>query len=162
MESVNPFALNSQGADKIAGIDYLHTDGNVNIGKDKGHGQLLITRANLFVFRTEMNSAMVGGVAGGLVGALIGYFIDKQRAKKRAPPVHLDDPEVHALGDKVTKKIATARMLAKVPLNSNLKIERTRLGFQFTPAGETPIIYQGLMHKNKIIAFLAMSGFDVR
>lgn len=161
-ESVNPFAVKPFGADKVAGVDYLLTDGNVNIGKDKGHGKILLTQASLFAFRSEMNSARMGGVAGGLVGALIGYFVDKQRAKRRAPPVHLDDREIEGLGEAVAKKISQATLLAKVPLDRALKIERTRLGFQFTPDGGTPIVYQGFLHKDKITAFLAMSGFDVR
>ncbi len=146
----------------LSGVDYLLVDGNVNIGKNKGQGKLLLTRTSLFAFRAKENAALMLAVHGGLVGALIGYFINKRRAKSRAAADQPLDPEIEGLGEAVAKKANTLSVLTKVPLDAELNIERTRFGFLFTKPGEMPIVYQGLMHKNKIVYFLASLGFDVR
>jgi hypothetical protein len=145
----------------VPGVDYLLVDGNVNIGKNKGSGQLLLTRSTVFAFRVKQSAVVMGGAHFGLVGALIAHFIEKQRAKNRTPPEHLQDPEIESLGEGVAKKIDRGSLLAKVPLDAGLKIERTRLGFQFT-SGSEAIVYQGFMKKNKITEYLALLGIDVR
>src|SRR5882757_4776256 len=154
-------AINYPAAGGVPGIDYLLVDGNVNIGKNKGSGQLLLTRSTVFAFRVNHSAVAMGGAHFGLVGALIAHFIEKKRAKSRTPPEHLQDPEIESLGDGVAKKINRGSLLAKVPLDAGLKIERTRLGFQFT-TGDKEIVYQGFMKKNKITEYLALLGIDAR
>jgi len=144
----------------VAGVDFLLVEGNVQVDKNKGPGQLLLTRPSLFAFRQNSQAMMAGGAAGGLLGALIGHLIDRHRAKKRPPPEHVDDPEIRSLADSARKKVERSALLAKIPLDG-LKIERTRLGFKFT-GGETQVVFQGLFHKNKITGFLATLGIDAR
>jgi hypothetical protein len=154
-------AVNYPVAGGVPCIDYLLVDGNVNIGKNKGSGQLLLTRSTLFAFRVKQSAVAMGGAHFGLVGALVAHFIEKQRAKSQTPPEHLQDPEIESLGEEVAKKINRGSLLAKVPLNAGLKIERTRLGFQFT-SGREEVVYQGFTKKNKITEYLAFLGIDVR
>jgi hypothetical protein len=154
-------AVNYPVTGGVPGIDYLLVDGNVNIGKNKGSGQLLLTRSTVFAFRVKHSAVTMGAMHFGLVGALIAHFIEKQRAKSRTPPEHLQDSEIVSLGEDVAKKTNRGTLLAKVPLNAGLKIERTRLGFQFTSGNEV-IVYQGFMKKNKITEYLALLGIDVR
>ena len=78
-------AVNYPVAGGVPGIDYLLVDGNVNIGKNKGSGQLLLTRSTLYAFRVKHSAVAMGGAHFGLVGALIAHFIEKQRAKSRTP-----------------------------------------------------------------------------
>lgn len=157
----NPYAAPQALGKNVVGGECLLVDGNVNLGKDKGQGLLLFTRTHVFAFRANNQAMAVGAATGGLVGALIGYWIEKQRAKKRPPSPHLEDPDIHALEAPIRKKIEQATLLAKLPLGE-LKIQRTRLGFQLTPENRPPIIYQGFLRKNKVSAFLATLGIDVR
>jgi len=156
----NSFAV--AATDGIAGVDYLVVDGNVNNGKDKGQGQLLFTRTSVFAFRANNKAMMTGGAMGGLIGSLIGHFVDKQLAKKQTPSEHMEDPEIQRLGESVRKRIDRASLLTKFPLDRSLNVTRTKLGFTFARGDETPMIYQGLFHKHKIIEFLGNLGIDVR
>jgi hypothetical protein len=152
---------NSLAMAGVPGVDYLLVSGNVKLGKDKGQGQLLLTRSTLFAFRVKQSAVTMTAVHFGLLGGLIAHFIEKQRAKKRTPPEHLRDPEIEGLGPELANKINRGSLLAKLPLNKSLKIERTKMGFQFSSAGEL-VVYQGFMSKGKITDFLALQGIDVR
>ncbi len=158
----NDTAFSRPAGNNIAGVDNLIVDGNVNYGKNKGQGQLLLTRTTVFAFRANNHAAMAGGAAGGMIGALIGHFIDKHRAKKQPPPEHLDDPEVQQLDESVLKKFARSSLLVKYPIDASLHVERTMMGVKLSRGNETPTIYQGLIHKSKINAFLVALGVDVR
>ena len=139
---------------------HVLTDGNVNLGKDKGSGMLLLTDKTVYALRTNNSAMATGAVAGGLIGGLIGMMIDKNRAKKRPLPEHLNDPEVQALPPKVQNKIKNTVLLTKVPLDETLQVKRTKLGYSFTLYCESKplIIYQGLAHKGKIARHLEAIG----
>lgn len=139
---------------------HLLVDGNVNVGKDKGSGQLLLTGTSLFALRTHVGATAMGAATGGLIGVLIGSIIDKRRAKKREPSEHLADPEVAGLPEKSLKKIRGSTQLVKVPLDDTLSIKRTKMGYQFTLLGEEEplVVYQGFGNKKKIANHLAQLG----
>src|SRR6476660_5484151 len=118
-------AVNYPMTGGVPGIDYLLVDGNVNIGKNNGSGQLLLTRSTVFAFRVKVSAVAMGGAHFGLVGMLIAHFIEKRRAKNRTPPEHLQDPEIASLGEEVANKINRGTLLVKLPLKTGLKIERT-------------------------------------
>jgi len=159
-EAHNPYASPKTEPKHITGGECLLVDGNVNVAKNKGPGQLLLTRTAVFALRSNNQAAMTGAAVGGLIGALVGHFIEKHRAKKRGPPEHLDDPEIQDLDPSIRKKIERASLLAKLPLDSNLKVQRTTLGFKLTQSDGTTIVYQGLFRKKKIAAYLAGLGID--
>lgn len=141
-------------------IPHVLVDGNVNIGKDKGSGMLLLTANSVFTLRTNLAAAATGAAVGGLIGALIGMMIDKKKAKKRPLPEHLDDAEIRALPEKVQNKVKNTVLLSKVPLDDTVLIKRTKLGYSFTLFGEDKplIVYQGLAHKGKIARHLEAVG----
>lgn len=85
---------------------HVLVNGNVNVEKDKGTGQLLLTETSVFALRLNNGAATTGMAAGGLIGLLIGYWIDKRRARQRTPSEHLTDPEVLALPEKVQKQMS--------------------------------------------------------
>jgi len=157
----NPFAVSQTGAQSVAGVDYLFVCGNVGVAKNRGQGQLLLTRTSLFALRVHNQGAATGAAAGGLIGALIGALVDKQQAKGRTAE-QMSDPEILALSESVRKKIERSSLLAKLPLGSGLKIERTFWGFKFSDGAATTIVFQGLFRKNKITDFLASLGIDAR
>ncbi|MEZ6073297.1 MAG: hypothetical protein R3C10_24255 [Pirellulales bacterium] len=48
-----------------------------------------------------------------------------------------------------------------MPLDGTLHVERTRLGFKFSNGSESStIVFQGFIHKKKIVAYLATLGID--
>ena len=150
------------GKNQVAGVDWLLVDGNVNVGKDKGPGKLLFTRTSLFAFRVNNNAQVVGAAVGGLLGALLVHVFSKLFGKSKPPSPHLEHAEIRCLDEKIKKRIDGAALLATMPLNRDLEIERSRLGFVFTQVGETPVIYQGFFQKDKITGFLVLLGIDVR
>ena len=154
-------AANNLATAGVPGVDYLLVSGNLNIEKNKGQGQLLLTRSSVFAFRVKQSAVTMTAVHFGLLGGLIAHFIEKQRAKSRTPPDHLRDPEIESLGPELANKINRGSLLAKLPLKEELKIERTKMGFQFSGAGEV-VVYQGFMSKGKITDFLTLQGIDVR
>jgi hypothetical protein len=112
-QTENPYGAPVDGTKGVPRVDCLLVDGNVNVGKDRGPGQLLFTRTSVFAFRAKNQAMTAGGAVGGLLGALIGHFIDKRLAKKRTAPQHMDDPEIRGLEESVRKTIERAFLLAK-------------------------------------------------
>ena len=139
---------------------HLIADGMVKVGKDKGPGKLVLTDRSIFLLKSANEAATTGSILGGLVGALIGRMIDRNKAKK-APPAHLDDPEIVELGDKLRRALLTTKLLAKLPLNNCLSVKPTRSGFEFTAAGQPPASYGGWFHKKKVMRFLETRGIHV-
>ena len=154
---INPYAAPS--GDIIE--DFLLVEGNVNVGKNKGQGQLLLTRFSLFALRTK-NDAATAMALGGLLGLLINYIIKKYFTKPSEPSPHLTDPEIAALPEKTQKKMLQSMLLAKFPIGANLQAQRTTLGLKFTASDATQVIYQGLIQKNKITQFLTVLGIQVQ
>jgi hypothetical protein len=139
---------------------HLITNGRIKIGSDAVNGQLLLTDHSIFVLESAAGASSAGGAVGGLVGYLIGRFFDRRKAK-RQPPEHLQDPEIAGLGDKVRDGLLTTKLLAKLPLDRNLHINPTRLGFDFTVSGQAPISYAGWAYKKKILRFFEDHGIHV-
>jgi hypothetical protein len=154
--SINPYAAPS--GDIIE--DFLLVDGNVNIGKNKGMGQLLFTRNSIFAFRTSND--VVAFAMFGLLGLLISYIIKTYFTKPLPPSPHLTDPEVLALPEKIQKRMVKSNQLAKFPLVPNLQAQRTTLGVKLTTPNAQEVIFQGLMHKGKITQFLTVVGIQVK
>ncbi len=153
-DPMNPYAVTEYGAV----VDYLLLDGNVNVEKDKGLGQLILTRTSVFALRSGNTSMQTGMAVGGLIGAAIGHWLDKRRAKKLPPSPHLSDPELQNLEPKAHKRIAQSRLIAKLPLDQSLIIERTWTGYKFSLHDQPMIAYQGFFNKKKIAQFLDASG----
>lgn len=155
--SVNPYAAPS--GDIIE--DFLLVDGNVNIGKNKGQGQLLFTRTSIFALRSKNDAAMAFAMAG-LIGLLINYIIKKYFTKKPEPSPHLTDPEILNLPEKTRKRTEPNMLITKLPITPSLQVERTTLGVKITSGSEPPLIYQGMTNKSKISQFLTVLGIQVR
>ncbi len=156
-QAANPYAAPS--GDIIE--DFLLVEGNVNVGKNKGQGQLLFTRTSIFALRTKNDAAIAFALAG-LLGLLINYIIKKYFTKKPDPSPHLVDPEIGNLPDKTRKKTELSMLITKLPLSPGLQVERTTLGIKITAGAQTPIIYQGMTNKGKITQFLTVLGIHVR
>lgn len=114
-------------------IEPLLVEGNVNVGKDKGTGILLLTSHSVFALRTHMGAA----AAGGLIGALIGAWIDKKKANKREPSKHMEDPEILALPEKMLKKVKPCSLLIKAAIDETLLIKRTKMGYRSRSTAKT-------------------------
>lgn len=155
--STNPYAAPS--GDIVE--DFLLVEGNVNVGKNKGTGQLLFTRTSIFVLRTKTDAAMAFAIAG-LLGLLINYIIKKYFTKKPEPSPHLVDPEIQFLPEKTRKKTDLSQLITKLPIGPGLQVERTTLGMKFLPGADTPVIYQGMTNKGRITQFLMAQGIQVR
>lgn len=139
---------------------HIITPGRVKVGSNAMNGQLLLTDNSIFVLKSVTGASSTGGAVGGLVGYFIGRFFDRRKAK-RQPPEHLQDPEIAGLGDRVRDGLLTTKLLMKLPLDRNLHIKPTRLGFAFTPAGQASVSYAGWAHKKKILRFFADHGIHV-
>lgn len=118
-------------------IEPLLVEGNVNVGKDKGTGILLLTSHSVFALRTHMGAAATGAAAGGLIGALIGAWIDKKKANKREPSKHMEDPEILALPEKMLKKVKPCSLLIKAAIDETLLIKRTKIGYRSRSTAKT-------------------------
>ena len=97
---------------------------------------------------------------GGILGYFIGQYLDRRKAK-RNPPEHLQDLEIAGLEDKVRDKLSLTRLLVKLPLNQNLQVKPTFLGFEFAVLGQPSVFYSGWANKKKILRFLAGHGIHV-
>jgi hypothetical protein len=118
----------------------------------KGQGQLLLTEASLFAFRSNAGATQVGGQVGGLLGALIGHLIDSRKARGRSPE-HMNAPEIQELPPSVQKSLRGSTLLASMPL-AGLSARCTKLGFIFDANGQPRLSYSGFFHKKKILSFL--------
>ena len=139
---------------------HLITPGRIKIGSAAKNGQLLFTDQSIFVLESATTGSSTGVAVGGLVGYFIGRYLDRRKAK-RNPPEHLQDLEIAGLEDKVRDALLTTRLMMKLPLNQNLKVKPTRLGFEFTVPGQPCVSYSGWANKKKILRFLADHGIHV-
>jgi len=139
---------------------HLITHGRIKTDSGAKTGQLLLTDQSIFVLESAATGSATGGAVGGLVGYFIGRYFDRRKAK-RNPPEHLQDLEIAGLEDKVREGLLTTRLIVKLPLNQNLNIKPTRLGFQFTIPGQPCVSYAGWAHKKKLLRFFADHGVHV-
>jgi hypothetical protein len=139
---------------------HLITNGRIKIGSDAVAGQLLLTNQSIFVLESAAGASSAGGAVGGLVGFMIGRFFDRRKAKTQ-PPAHLQDPEIAGLGEKVLVELLTSKLMTKLPLDQTLHIKPTRLGFDFTVAGQPSISYAGWAYKKKILRFFGDHGIHL-
>lgn len=138
---------------------YVLKPGLIKTSTYSGQGQLLLTEASLFAFRSDARATQVGGAVGGLFGALIGHLIDSQKAGRRKSE-DLDDVEMQTLPPAVLKSLRCCTLLVKTPL-AVLSVKRTILGFTFEAAGATPVKYSGLIHKKSLRRFLEEHGVAI-
>jgi hypothetical protein len=131
---------------------YILKPGLVKVADYKGPGQLLLTEASLFAFRTNARATQIGGQVGGLVGALIGRFIDSRKARGKQPE-HMNDIEIRALEPSEQESLRGSTILVKMPL-AGLSAKRTKLGFTFEFKGQPRLSYSGYFHKKSIFGFL--------
>ena len=139
---------------------HLLKPGLVRVNGNSAPGQILITDSSLFAFHSRNNAAMAGGLLGGLLGALIGGLIDSKRAK-RTPPEHLNHPEILQLDPSTRKQLLTAELLCAIPLNAGLTAKPVGGGFTFTAEGHPEVLYKGLIHKKRVLAYLNQRGIPV-
>lgn len=138
---------------------HLITHGRIKFDSKAKNGQLLFTDQSIFVLESATGSS-TGVAIGGLVGYFIGQYLDRRKAK-RNPPEHLQDLEIAGLEDKIRDGLITTRLLVKLPLNQNLQVKPTRLGFEFIVPGQPCVSYSGWANKKKILRFLADHGIHV-
>jgi membrane protein YqaA with SNARE-associated domain len=139
---------------------HLITPGRIKIDSKAKNGQLLLTDQSIFVLESAATGSSTGGALGGLVGYFIGRYFDRRKAKRNLPE-HLQDLEIAGLEDKVRDGLLTTKLIVKLPLNQSLQIKPTRLGFQFTAAGQPCVTYAGWVHKKKLLRFFADHGAHV-
>ena len=139
---------------------HLLKPGLVVINGDSGGGQILFTESTFFALRSFNNAAMTGGLLGGVVGALIGGLIDSKRAKS-APPEHLNHREIAALDERTRRSLLTTKLLCTIPLSAGLTIRASGYGFTFTAKDSPEVVYKGLIHKKRILAYLRERGISV-
>jgi len=78
-----------------------------------------------------------------------------RRKAKKATPEYFQDPEIARLDDKVRAELLTTRLAVRLPLDRNLQIRPTRLGFEFIVDGQPPVSYAGWAQKKNILRCLA-------
>jgi hypothetical protein len=139
---------------------HLITHGRIKADSKAKNGQLLFTDQSIFVLESTATGSATGVAVGGLIGYLIGQYLDRRKAK-RNPPEHLQDLEIAGLEDKVRNTLLTTRLLMKLPLDQNLQVKPTFLGFEFTVPGHPSVTYSGWANKKKILRFLADHGIHV-
>jgi len=139
---------------------HLLKPGLVKVDRDSGPGQILFTETTFFALRSCNDAAMTGGVLGGLLGALIGGLIDSKRAKS-APPEHLNHPDIRALDARIQKRLLTTKLLCSIPLTGEFTVRQSGYGFTFTAKGQPEVLYKGLIHKKRVLAYLSERGISV-
>ena len=139
---------------------HLLKPGLVRVNGDSAPGQILFSESTLFAFHSRNNAAMAGGMLGGLLGALLGGWIDSTRAKK-APPEHLNHPEILPLDPSTRKQLLTAELLCVIPANAGLTAKPVGGGFLFSAEGHPEVLYKGLIHKKRVLAYLHQRGIPV-
>jgi hypothetical protein len=139
---------------------HLLKPGLVRVNGDSAPGLILLTESSLFAFHSRNSAAMTGGILGGLLGALIGGLIDSKRAKK-APPEHLNHPEILQLDSSARKQLLTAELLCVLPVSAGLTAKPVGGGFTFTAEGHPDVLYKGLIHKKRVLAHLHQRGIPV-
>ena len=111
----------------------------------------------MFVLRDKSNPL---ALLGGLLGLLIARKIDQNRAKK-SPPAYLLDPVIAEVSDDIRRQLLTTELIVKVPLDQTLRVTPTRLGFEFSAPDQPLVKFAGVVHKPKIVRFLAERGIQV-
>ena len=139
---------------------HLLKPGLVKVNGDGVPGQILFTDSTFFALRSRNDAAMAGGLLGGMLGALIGGLIDSKRAKS-APPEHLSHPEIASLDARTRKSLLTTKLLCSIPLTSEFIVRRRGYEFTFTAKDHPEVIYKGLIHKKRILAYLQERGISV-
>ena len=139
---------------------HLLKPGTIRVNGNSAPGLILFTESSLFAFHSRNGGAMAGGLLGGLLGALIGGFIDSKRAKK-APPEHLNHPEILQLDASARKQLLTAELLCVLPASARLTAKPVGGGFTFTAQGHPEVLYKGLIHKKRVLAYLHQRGIAV-
>ncbi len=132
---------------------YLLTHGMIKAGRWSETGHLLFSERSLFVLRDNSNLLL-------LLGGILSLLIEQYRAKK-SPPAFLQDPEVAEVSDEIRRQLLTTELIVKLPLDQNLRVTPTRLGFQFSAPGPTLVKYAGVVHKPMIQRFLTDRGIQV-
>jgi len=133
---------------------HLIAHGRIRVGSNSSNGLLLLTDQWIFVLKSTATATTTGVAVGGLLGMLIGRWIDKRKAM-RAPAAHLQDPEIVGLDEKTRGQLIMTQLEIKLPLNQNLQVKPTRLGFEFNTPGQPPVFYSGWARKKKVRQFLA-------
>ena|SRR5579872_5699909 len=136
---------------------HLLTHGMVKAGGGSETGHLLFSDHSLFVLRDKTNPL---ALLGGLLSLLIARKIDQNRAKK-SPPAYLSDPEIAEASDEIRRQLLTTELIFKVPLDQSLRVTPTRLGFEFFTPDQPLVKFAGVVHKPKIVRFLAERGIQV-
>jgi len=139
---------------------HLLKPGLVEVNGDNAAGQILFTESTFFALRSSNDAAMTGGLLGGLVGALIGGLIDSKRAKS-APPEHLTHPDITALDERTRKSLLTTKLLCSIPLTAAFTAKQSGYGFTFTAKDHPVVLYKGLIHKKRVLAYLRERGISV-
>jgi hypothetical protein len=139
---------------------HLLKPGLVRVNGSGAPGHVLFTDSSLFAFHSRNGAAMAGGILGGLLGALIGGWIDSNRAKK-SPPEHLNHPEILPLDPSTRKQLLTAKLLCVIPVKDGLTAKPIGGGFTFTAKDHPEVLYKGLIHKKRVLAYLNQRGIPV-
>lgn len=139
---------------------HLLKPGLVEVNGESIAGQILFTESTFFALRSGNDAAMTGGLLGGLVGALIGRLIDSKRAKSTVPE-HFQHPEIAALDERTRKGLLTTKLLCSIPLNAAFTVRQSRFGFTFTAKDHPEVLYKGLIHKKRVLAYLRERGISV-
>lgn len=141
-------------------IMHLLKPGLVKVNGDSAAGQILFTESTFFALRSSNDAAMTGGVLGGLFGALIGGLIDSKRAEN-APPEHLKHPDIAGLDERTRKSLLTTKLLCAIPITTEFIARQSGFGFTFTAKDHPEVLYKGLIHKKRILAYLRERGISV-
>jgi hypothetical protein len=139
---------------------HLLKPGLVKVNGDSAAGQILFTESTLFALRSCDDAAMAGGLLGGLIGTLIGGLIDSRRAKS-APPEHLTHPDIVALDERTRKALLTTKLLCSIPLSGTFTVRQSGYGLTFTAKDYPEVLYKGLIHKKRVLAYLRERGISV-
>ncbi len=147
---------------------HLLKPGLVEVSGDSAAGQVLFTESTFFALRTCNGAAMTGGFLGGLTGGLlggwtgglIGGWIDSKRAKS-APPEHLKHPDIVALDERTRLGLLTTKLLCSIPMTDAFIARQIGYGFTFTAKDHPEVLYKGLIHKKRLLAYLRERGVSV-
>ncbi len=151
--------------DATPGVDYLRVAGGVKMGDREGN-LLLITPSTIYAIRLEHQSKPARTAFGRKLQAimydLFGYGFNQRKPGEQRLHHPLEMPQFRALGPTLAQSLEGAMLIGSIDIDSGLRVESTRLGYEFSRASGMSLIYRGTSQKQAIADFLFQLGIEVR
>ncbi len=132
--------------------------GNTQFSGKRGLGAIVLTSDKVYFFKKGMAAA--SGAMFGLIGVLVANLIEKKSAKNN-PDSFFKQQEFLALDEKVRKKLMTMKEMRVLPLGDIAQVKETMMGMEFVTHSQERYVYQGKIHKKRILPWLRERGINI-